>query len=124
MAEGNVLISLRARLSIYSDLHPDLYEVFKNTPASRHNAMVMQMLLRLATIEKHGGLTSSNQVSAPAQKSSVVAAPAPQAKAAAPIASTVPLAVVSSHGNETKRGDAPNMSHLAGALGGFVVDLD
>ena len=53
------LISLRPRMTIHVDLHPELYELFKRTPEKRHNALAMQMLVRMATIERYSGFGSS-----------------------------------------------------------------
>lgn len=49
-------ISLRPRLTICKDLHPELFEIFNRTPVNRHNALVMQMLIRMATIDVYGAM--------------------------------------------------------------------
>ena len=48
-------ISIRPRLTFFEDIHPELFEIFERIPESRYNAMVMQMMVKMATIEKYGG---------------------------------------------------------------------
>ena len=48
-------ISIRPRLTFFEDIHPELFEIFARIPESRYNAMVMQMMVKMATIEKYGG---------------------------------------------------------------------
>jgi hypothetical protein len=51
-------ISLRPRITIFRDLHPELFEMFSQTPVSRHNALAMSLLVRMATIHQLGILSS------------------------------------------------------------------
>ena len=55
-------ISLRPRLSIFKDIHPELYDLFNRIPPTRHNSLVMQMLVRMATIERYGGIGAFSAV--------------------------------------------------------------
>ena len=60
-------ISIRPRLTFFEDIHPELFEIFERIPESRYNAMVMQMMVKMATIEKYGGsfMNQSMPVSEP-----------------------------------------------------------
>ena len=63
----NGQISIRPRLTFFEDIHPELFEIFERIPESRYNAMVMQMMVKMATIEKYGGsfMNQSMAVSEP-----------------------------------------------------------
>lgn len=65
-------ISLRPRMTILSDLHPELYDLFKRTPEKRHNALAMQMLVRMATIERYSGLGSRSSTREEAMRGRVL----------------------------------------------------
>ena len=50
-AKAGGQIGLRPRLTIFKDLHPELYDQFKRTSIGSHNRLAMQMLVRMATID-------------------------------------------------------------------------
>lgn len=54
------VIYLRPRLSFFEDIHPELYERFNQIPASRHNALVFQMLVKLEAIERYAKFAGVN----------------------------------------------------------------
>ena len=64
-AKADDQIGLRPRLTIFKDLHPELYEKFKRTSSNSHNGLAMQMLSRMAELDQHAGLgevTSTHDV--------------------------------------------------------------
>lgn len=121
-------INLRPRLSIFEDIHPELFEAFDRIPESRQNALVMQMLVRMATIDRYvsmqqiplPGFTAANVGSGVmrernAPSKGVVQSPAQEAPAPRPV--PAPSTAVSE--TIAEEGPTDHAISLKAALGGM-----
>lgn len=117
-------ITLRPRLTIFPDVHPELFEVIKNTHPSRYNAMVMNMMVRLAALERYAGQGVALGSTAPIASRSATKLPSRPAvveRKPEPI-STRPQGEKTA--STTPVSETPNLTLLAGALGGMLDGMD
>ncbi|WP_131421481.1 hypothetical protein [Comamonas thiooxydans] len=119
-------INLRPRLSIFKDIHPELYELVSRIPPSRHNALVMQMLVRMATIDRYGGIGSfsSPKLDAPpAEWTSQGVEPSLPAPKPTTAASTSPVLSAEEPSSSASMVDQPSGSieDLKSALGDMLM---
>lgn len=49
-------INLRPRITVHRELHPELYERLNSVDPDLHNALIVQMLIKYAALEKYAGI--------------------------------------------------------------------
>ncbi|MEQ6436352.1 hypothetical protein V8Z74_15160 [Comamonas sp. w2-DMI] len=123
MDEETDVITLRPRLTIFSDVHPELYAVFKKTPQSRHNAMVLNMLVRLATLEKYVGQGNATVQTGSASVALNSGPPIHPAKSVRKDQKPVPGPEEQKVMKEPASSSRPNIGDMSSVLGGMLEQV-